>query len=237
MPNKAAVTLTLEELELDAAMSQRRRGSSGNATSMTGLKAEKGQGGGHFNAAFSLASRASRAGQGSLFDDEEENLAGDFPAPANGCAGSPRDDTVLPCASAAAGEAAGTRGRRDGVSAVLGQAPAALLPSELALLQCEPADFLEDDAAHVQGASQGAKDVASGTEGCLERPARAADGSAMLLGALGAQVVAAGGSAVSTPSAGAASGRGMALFAGVEDGAEEEWFAKDLARVTKTKAK
>ena len=200
--------------------------------------AEKGQDdGGHFNAAFSFASRASRAGQGSLFDDEEENLAGDFPAPANGCAGSPRDDTVLPCASAAASEAAGTRGRRDGVSAVLGQAPAALLPSELALLQCEPADFLEDDAAHVQGASQGAKDVASGTEGCLERPARAADGSAMLLGALGAQVVAAGGSAVSTPSAGAASGRGMALFAGVEDGAEEEWFAKDLARVTKTKAK
>ena len=234
MPNKAAVTLTLEELELDAAMSQRRRGSSGNATSMTGLKAEKGQGGGHFNAAFSLASRASRAGQGSLFDDEEENLAGDFPAPANGCAGSPRDDTVLPCASAAAGEAAGTRGRRDGVSAVLGQAPAALLPSELALLQCEPADFLEDDAAHVQEASQGAEGVASGTEGCVERPTQADDGSAMLFGA---QVVAAGGSAVSTASAGAATGRGMALFAGVEAGAEDEWFAKDLPLVTKTKAK
>ena len=234
MPNKAAVTLTLEELELDAAMSQRRRGSSGNATSMTGLKAEKGQGGGHFNAAFSLASRASRAGQGSLFDDEEENLAGDFPAPANGCAGSPRDDTVLPCASAAAGEAAGTRGRRDGVSPVLGQAPAALLPSELALLQCEPADFLEDDAAHVQEASQGAEGVASGTEGCVERPTQADDGSAMLFGA---QVVAAGGSAVSTASAGAATGRGMALFAGVEAGAEDEWFAKDLPLVTKTKAK
>ena len=232
MPNKAAVTLTLEELELDAAMSQRRRDSSGNAASMTGLMAEKRQEGGRFNAAFSW--RPGR--QGSLFDDEDGKLAGDFPAPANDCAGSPRDDTVF-CASAAAGEAAGTRGLRDGVSAVLGQEPAALLPSELALLQCEPADFLEDDAAHVQGASQGAKDVASGTEGCLERPARAADGSAMLLGALGAQVVAAGGSAVSTPSAGAASGRGMALFAGVEDGAEEEWFAKDLARVTKTKAK
>lgn len=201
---------------------------------MTGLMAEKGQEGGRFHAAFSLASRASRAGQGSLFDDEDGNLAGDFPAPANGCAGSPRDDTVLSCASAAAGEAAGTHGLRHRVSAVLGHEPAALSPSELALLQCEPADFLEDDAAHVQGASQGAEGVASGTEGCLERPAQADDGSAMLFGA---QVVAAGGSAVSTASAGAASGPGMALFAGVEAGAEDEWFAKDLTLVTKTKAK
>jgi len=129
VPTKAALTLTLEELDLDAAASQKRWDSS-YSTRGTGVSTAPHT---HAAAAFTLSTRNSRAGKASLFDDDP------------GADRLEDDDVALPSTSANVT----SHGARPTAHTETDEPPAraAQLEYEVvdpALLQFERVDFLDD---------------------------------------------------------------------------------------------